>query len=61
MDIKSLAPIVERLRATLKEELENIKEVKNQAAHSGAYEVASVARDLEKKVLEMQQAIYPPV
>lgn len=61
MDITSLAPIVERLRAILKKELQNIKELKNQAAHSGAYEVACVARDLEKKVLEMQQAIDPLV
>jgi hypothetical protein len=56
-DITSIAPIIHRLRATLKEELENIKEVKNQAAKSEAYEVAAIARNFEKKVMEMQKMI----
>jgi hypothetical protein len=57
MDTTSIALIIHRLRATLKEELANIKELKNQAAKSGAYEVAVIARDLEKKVVEMQKMI----
>lgn len=59
MDITSLVPIVERLRNTIKVELENIKEVKNHIIKSGEYELAANARDLEKKVLEMQKMIDP--
>jgi flagellar motor switch protein FliG len=59
MDITSIAPIIHRLRATLKEELENIREVKNQIVKTGAFELAASVRDLEKKVLEMQRIIDP--
>ena len=59
MDITSLAPIIARLRATIKEELEKIREVKNQAVRSGDYDVSATVRDWEKKVIEMQMIIDP--
>ena len=59
MDVTSLAPIIQRLKAIVHEELEHIKEVKSQATATGAFEVAGTARDLEKKLLEFQRMIDP--
>ncbi len=54
MDITTLAPIIQRLRAIIKEELENIREAKSLALKSGDFEVAAIARDWEKKVMEIE-------
>jgi hypothetical protein len=59
MDITSLAPIIHRLRASIKEEKDNIREVKKQATKSGDFELAATARDWEKKLIEMKKILDP--
>jgi hypothetical protein len=54
MNVASIAAIIHRLNATLEEELQNIRSVKSDRTRAVEFETAAIARDVEKKIMEMK-------
>lgn len=59
MDNKHLAQIIARISTTIKEELANIRKIKEEIVKANEFELAAGIRDLEKKLLEFQKLIDP--
>lgn len=59
MTIEMAAQSLKRLRACLKEELANLRQLKEQACNEENFEVAATIRHLEKKYLEMEACLPP--
>ena len=59
MDIPTLGSIIHHLNKSLDDAILNIRHVKNNSPKTGHFEVASTAKDLELKVLEMKKLLNP--